>query len=53
VYGGRAIPDIQYFDSDGLHLNDAGYSVWKQIVAVKIAESEIQLGKSSDNQLLP
>jgi lysophospholipase L1-like esterase len=40
VYGGRAIPDIQYFDSDGLHLNDAGYSVWKQIVAVKIAESE-------------
>ena len=53
VYGGRAIPDIRYFDSDGLHLNDVGYGVWQQIAAVKIAESEIQLGKSSYNQLLP
>jgi lysophospholipase L1-like esterase len=37
VYGGRGIPDVQYFDSDCLHLNDAGYSVWKRIV-----ESEIR-----------
>jgi lysophospholipase L1-like esterase len=39
VHGGRAMPDIQYFDSDGLHLNDAGYGAWKRIVEVKIAES--------------
>ncbi len=36
VYGGRGIPDVQYFDSDGLHLNDAGYRVWKRIIESKI-----------------
>lgn len=36
VYGGKGIPDVQYFDSDGLHLNDAGYSVWKRIIESNI-----------------
>lgn len=39
VYGGKAMPDSQYFTDDGLHLNDKGYQVWKQIVEEKIAES--------------
>jgi len=39
VYGGKAMPDSQYFTDDGLHLNDKGYEIWKQIVEEKIAES--------------
>jgi hypothetical protein len=37
--GGRveAVPDGKYFHSDGLHLNDVGYGVWKQIVEEEIA----------------
>jgi lysophospholipase L1-like esterase len=42
VHGGRAMPDETYFDEDGLHLSEAGYLVWKQIV-------EEQLGKMSTN----
>jgi lysophospholipase L1-like esterase len=29
VFGGRAKAEHQYFASDGLHLNDEGYQVWK------------------------
>ena len=32
IYGGRAVPDSNYFDADGLHLNEVGYGVWKQMV---------------------
>jgi lysophospholipase L1-like esterase len=39
VYSGKAMPDSQYFTNDGLHLNDKGYEIWKQIVEEKIAES--------------
>ena len=30
VLGGRAIPDEKYFAEDGLHLNDAGYTLWNE-----------------------
>ena len=36
VYGHKAMPDTTYFDEDGLHLNDAGYDVWKEIVEDEI-----------------
>ena len=32
VWGGRAHADPQYFDPDQLHLNSAGYAVWKRVV---------------------
>lgn len=32
LHDGRAIPDEKYFDDDGLHLNEDGYRVWKNIV---------------------
>ena len=35
---GRTTPDGKYFDADGLHFNDEGYSLWKRIVEKKIAE---------------
>ena len=36
VYGHKAVPDATYFDEDGLHLNDVGYDVWKEIVENEI-----------------
>lgn len=36
VYGGKAMPDSRYFDADGLHLNDAGYGIWKRLVEEKM-----------------
>lgn len=38
IYGGKAMPNSEYFDPDGLHLNDAGYRMWKKIVEEKTAE---------------
>mmetsp|Transcript_27793 Transcript_27793/g.52377 ORF Transcript_27793/g.52377 Transcript_27793/m.52377 type:complete len:233 (-) Transcript_27793:1430-2128(-) len=32
IYGGKAMADNKYFDADGLHLNDKGYGVWRQMV---------------------
>lgn len=32
VHGGRAMPDPTFFDSDGLHLSDDGYELWKVII---------------------
>jgi len=34
----EAVPDGKYFHSDGLHLNDVGYSVLKRIVEEEIAK---------------
>ena len=39
VYGGKAMPDSTYFDVDGLHLNEAGYGIWKRLVEEKITEN--------------
>ncbi|KAL7435200.1 hypothetical protein ACHAXM_004502 [Skeletonema potamos] len=36
VYGGRALPDPTYFDSDELHLSDEGYKLWREIIKEKI-----------------
>lgn len=38
VYGGKAVPDNEFFDPDGLHLSDAGYRIWKQLVEEKSTE---------------
>ena len=35
---GGAEPDDKYFHSDGLHLNDVGYGVWKRIVEEEISK---------------
>ena len=32
VLGGKAVPVKDFFDSDGLHLSDAGYLVWRDEV---------------------
>lgn len=32
IYGGRAIAEVKYFDEDKLHLNESGYTVWKNLV---------------------
>ena len=37
IHGGRAIPDEKYFDGDGLHLNEDGYRIWKNIVEEQIS----------------
>lgn len=38
VHGGKAMPNNEYFHPDCLHLNDAGYRIWKQTVEEEIAE---------------
>lgn len=38
VHGGRAIPDEQYFDQDGLHLSEKGYQVWKHTAEEEIVK---------------
>ncbi len=30
-------PDIKYFDDDGLHLNNTGYNLWKDIISKYIS----------------
>ncbi len=30
-------PDMQYFDDDGLHLNETGYKLWKEIIGEYIS----------------
>lgn len=32
-------PKTEYYDDDDLHLNDAGYELWKQIILSKISSS--------------
>lgn len=32
VLGGRAKAERQFFSDDALHLNDAGYEVWRDVV---------------------
>ena len=32
LFGGRAIPQVKYFDDDQLHLSKAGYRLWKHSV---------------------
>jgi len=32
LYGGRATADDKYFKDDGLHLNDDGYMLWKELL---------------------
>jgi len=36
LFGGRAIPEEQYFDKDQLHLSSKGYELWKAAVEEKI-----------------
>ena len=38
TYGGRAVLDSNYFDADGLHLNEVGYDVWKKMVEEQLAD---------------
>jgi lysophospholipase L1-like esterase len=38
IYGGRALPDKEYFDVDGLHLSEKGYQFWKQITEEEISK---------------
>ena len=32
LYGGKAVADDKYFKDDGLHLNDEGYKLWKDLL---------------------
>ena len=32
LFGGRAIPQVEYFDDDQLHLSNEGYRLWKKSV---------------------
>ena len=36
VHGGKALPDKQFFNPDGLHLSEEGYGIWKHIILDKI-----------------
>ena len=45
VMGGRAQADPKFFRNDGLHLNEEGYRIWKQIV-----EQELEKVMSTDSQ---
>jgi lysophospholipase L1-like esterase len=38
LFGGRAIPETQYFDDDQFHLSNAGYDAWQKVVEEKIVE---------------
>ncbi|MXV17741.1 GDSL-type esterase/lipase family protein [Hufsiella ginkgonis] len=33
------MPDAAYYDPDGLHLSQAGYGLWKEIIGEKLAKS--------------
>ena len=39
LFGGRAKAEEKYFDADGLHLSNLGYSVWKEVVEKEIANA--------------
>lgn len=36
LFGGRAIPETQYFNDDQLHLSEEGYLQWKKVVEERI-----------------
>ena len=36
IYSNRAIPDTKYFTEDGLHFNNVGYALWKEMVEEKM-----------------
>jgi lysophospholipase L1-like esterase len=38
IYGGKAIPDTQFFNSDQLHLSEEGYKIWKSVVEDRISK---------------
>ena len=40
IWGGKAIPQSEFFHHDQLHLNDRGYRIWKQVVEECINKSK-------------
>lgn len=38
IHGGRAIPDVQFFDRDGLHLNEKGYQIWNHMIEEELCK---------------
>lgn len=38
VHGGKALPDTQFFNPDGLHLSEEGYGIWKHLIEDEIGK---------------
>jgi lysophospholipase L1-like esterase len=43
----KGYPKWEFLESDGLHVNEKGYQLWKEIITKRIEEQNIKLLKAS------
>lgn len=48
LLGGKARPELHYFDSDGLHLSIEGYKIWRSIIEKEIQNIALKFGQSTE-----